>query len=140
MATKSGLIAAVNGFLTALITQAKVRSAALETINELYPTKLADSSTDETYTTKNGSVITYGITFVKQGRSIRINGTYTNPSTTASLPSGTTVFTIDAGELRGDTSYYLGVNADWQPYIVRTVGVLLPSEARTFTLTINSDT
>jgi len=139
MAIKSTLIANVNGFLTALITFTKHRSSMLEVINELYPTKVPDSNTLETYTTKNGSLITYNIAFVKQGRSVRINGTYTNPSATTTLPNGTKVFDIDVNEFRGDTTGYLGINADYTPYQINIIGTLAPLQSRAFSITINSD-
>jgi len=115
MATKANLITAVNGYLTALITYLTHRSSMLEVINELYPSKVSDSNSLETYTTKNGSIITYNIAFVKQGRSVRINGTYINPSASATIASGTKVFDIDANEFRGDTTGYLGINANYSP-------------------------
>lgn len=139
MATKSGLIAAVNGWLTALITQAKVRSAALETINELYPTKVSDNNTNETYTTKNGSVITYSIQIVKQGRSVRINGSYNNTSGLA-IPVGTTIFTFKTNEFTGDTSYYLGNNVEYTPYLIKNLNAMLPNSTTNFSIIINSDT
>ena len=139
MATKANLISAVNGYLTALITYLKHRSSMLEVINELYPTKVADSSTTETYTTKNGSVITYNIAFVKQGRSVRINGTYINPSATTTLPNNTKVFDIDVNEFRGDTTGYLGTNATYTPYQINTIGTLSPLQSRDFSIIINSD-
>jgi|688.fasta_scaffold1198104_2 hypothetical protein len=39
MATKSGLIASVNGYITAVITQLKLRNGFLDIINELFQTR-----------------------------------------------------------------------------------------------------
>ena len=139
MATKANLISAVNGYLTALITYLTHRSSMLEVINELYPSKVSDSNTTETYTTKNGSVITYNISFVKQGRSVRINGTYTNPSVSVTLPTNTKVFDFKVNEFRGDTTGYEGINSTYTPYQINTIGSLLPSQSRAFSIIINSD-
>jgi hypothetical protein len=139
MATKSGLIGAVNSFITALITQSKHRDSMLEVINELYPTKVSDSNSTETYTTKNGTVITYSIQIVKQGRSVRINGSYTNTSALV-IPIGTTIFTFKTNEFRGDTSYYLGNNVEYTPYLIKNLNPMLPNSTTNFSITINSDT
>lgn len=139
MATKSGLIAAVNGFITSLITQTKHRDSMLEVINELYPTKVLDSNSTETYTTKNGTVITYSVQIVKQGRSVRINGSYNNTSALA-IPVGTTIFTFKTNEFIGDTSYYLGNNVEYTPYLIKNLNPMLPNSTTNFSIIINSDT
>lgn len=139
MATKSGLIAAVNGFITSLITQTKHRDSMLEVINELYPTKVLDSNSTETYTTKNGTVITYSVQIVKQGRSVRINGSYNNTSALA-IPVETTIFTFKTNEFIGDTSYYLGNNVEYTPYLIKNLNPMLPNSTTNFSIIINSDT
>jgi len=139
MATKSGLIAAVNGFITSLITQTKHRDSMLEVINELYPTKVSDSNSTETYTTKSGTVITYSIQIVKQGRTIRIDGSYINTSG-AALGIGQTIFTFKVNEYRGDTSAYIGTNAEYSPYLIKNTSIMLPSVVNKFSIIINSDT
>lgn len=139
MATKNGLITAVNGFITSLITQTKHRDSMLEVINELYPTKVLDSNLTETYTTKNGTVITYSVQIVKQGRSVRINGSYNNTSALA-IPVGTTIFTFKTNEFIGDTSYYLGNNVEYTPYLIKNLNSMLPNSTTNFSIIINSDT
>ncbi len=97
MATKANLMSAVHGFLTAIITQLKVRNAQLEVINELYPSSVLDDSISETYTTQTTPTITYAIQITKQGRSVRINGQYANSSGVA-LPTGTEIFAFKNNE------------------------------------------
>jgi hypothetical protein len=45
MATKSGLIASVNGFITSVITQLKLRNGFLDIINELFQTTTIQTRT-----------------------------------------------------------------------------------------------
>jgi hypothetical protein len=78
MATKSGLLATINGFITAVITQAKVRSAYSSVVDELYPSVFTDSQLSETYTTKSGSNLGYSITMHKSGNQVFIQGRITN--------------------------------------------------------------
>lgn len=91
MATKSGILATINGFITAIITQAKVRSAYSTIVDELYPNVVTDSQATETYTTKAGSVLNYSITMHKSGNQVFIKGTVTNNTTLAVDPQN--VFT-----------------------------------------------
>lgn len=86
MATKTGLISTINGFLTAIITQAKVRSSASAIVDEIYPNSVTDSQATETYTTKVGSGINYSIRIVKSGNVAYISGTIRN-TTSGILPS-----------------------------------------------------
>ena len=67
MATKVGILATINGFITAIITQAKVRSAYSTIVDEMYSDAVSDNQTTETYTTKSGTDITYTITIKKDG-------------------------------------------------------------------------
>jgi len=83
MATKSEIIASINGFLTAIITQAKVRSAALATVNELYADKVSDDQASQTYTTKFGTDFNYSVQIHKSGNTAHIKGTITNNTLTA---------------------------------------------------------
>jgi hypothetical protein len=136
--TKANLISTVNGFLTAIVTIAKNRNAMLEIINELYPSKVIDNSTDEIYTTQNNSNITYAIQIVKQGRNIRINGTYTY-SGSSTLEAGTEIFAFKESEFKGDTSAYLGVNIRYVPFILESTNVIMPFSTTQFSVTISSN-
>lgn len=138
MATKSSLISAINGFITSIVTISKHRNSMLEVINELYPSKVSDNSTDETYTTQTNANITYGIQIVKQGRSIRINGSYTY-SGGSSLPAGTEIFEFKDSEFKGDTSAYLGVNIRYVPYILESTTEIEPSSTTQFSVIISSN-
>ena len=139
MATKNALITNINNFITSVVNITKHRNSMLAVVNELYPTKVSDSNTTETYTTKNGPNITYNIQIVKQGRSVRINGNYTNTSGFA-LPVGTTIFTFKTNEFRGDTSVYLGNNVEYTPYLIRSINPILVGATTNFSIIINSDT
>ena len=78
MANKATILSNINGFLTAVITQAKVRSASLEVVNELYSNAVSDNQTTETYTTKAGTALNYSFTLKKSGNEVMIKGTITN--------------------------------------------------------------
>ena len=78
MATKTSFLSAINGFITALITQAKVRSAFSTVSDELYPTSVIDTNSTETYTNKSSTNITYSIRIVKSGNIAHISGQITN--------------------------------------------------------------
>jgi hypothetical protein len=138
MATKANLISAVNGFLTAIITQSKVRDAQLEVIDELYPSAVTDNSTDETYTTQTTPTVTYAIQITKQGRSVRINGTYTN-TTGLALPAGTEIFAFKTNEFRGSTSEFIGENVIYTPYKLNSRGSIAPFIGTKFEIIINSN-
>ncbi len=78
MATKTSFLSTINGFITALITQAKVRSAFSTVSDELYPTSVIDTQVTETYTNKSSTNITYSIRIVKSGNIAHISGQITN--------------------------------------------------------------
>jgi len=82
MATKSGILTTINGFLTAIITQTKVRSASETIVDEIYPSVVNDSVDDETYTTKGVSGdLDYSITIHKSGNQCFIKGSVINNRT-----------------------------------------------------------
>jgi|LakMenE01Jun11ns_1017448.scaffolds.fasta_scaffold9525812_2 hypothetical protein len=137
MATKSALISAVNGFITSVVNITKHRNSMLEVINELYPLKVSDNSTDETYTTQTNQNITYTIQIVKQGRSIRINGSFTYVGAQALNPN-TTIFQFKDSEFKGDTSTYLGTNIKYEPYALKTTNNITTG-AYQFSITISSN-
>lgn len=68
MATKSGLISAINAQITAVITQAKHRLSMLEVVNELFPTTT-------NYALETGSeVLWYNLNFKKIGSVVYVDG------------------------------------------------------------------
>ncbi len=139
MATKAGLISAINGFITSVVNITKHRNSMLEVINELYPTKVTDSDVTETFTTQVNANIIYSIQIVKQGRNVRINGTYRNTGSTT-LPAGTQIFTFKDNEFKGDTSSYLGINARYVPFAITSPTIINPSSQSTeFSITISSE-
>jgi hypothetical protein len=138
MATKSALISAVNSFITSVVNITKHRNSMLEVINELYPSKVSDNSTSETYTTQTNANITYGIQIVKQGRSIRIDGTYTYSGVTA-LEAGTKIFEFKDNQFKGDTSPYLGVNIRYVPFALESTTVIAASSTKQFSVIISAN-
>jgi hypothetical protein len=75
MATKSGLIASVNGFITAVITQLKLRNGFLDIINELFQT-----TTTQTITTGT-NVFWCNLRYKKVGNIVYIDGSITSKYT-----------------------------------------------------------
>lgn len=69
--TKTDLITAINTQLTAIITQAKVRLASLQLVNELFPI-------ENNYTSVVIGEITYNLNFKKVGNTIFLNGKIKN--------------------------------------------------------------
>lgn len=80
MATKAGLLATINGFITAIITQAKHRSSMSSVVDEIYPISITDNHTSQTYTNKIDSRLQYEIMIIKSGNIAHISGTVTNNS------------------------------------------------------------
>ena len=80
MATKTNLISAINAQLTAIITQAKVRLASLQLVNEIYPTPISDTQATTNVVTKISTNFTYKLQFTKTGRNIHVCGSITNVS------------------------------------------------------------
>jgi hypothetical protein len=139
MATKSNLITAVNSFITAVVNIVNHRLSMLEVINELYPTKVTDNDVTETFTTQVNANIIYSIQIVKQGRNVRINGSYRNTGTTI-LPAGTQIFTFKENEFKGDTSSYLGINSRYVPFAIISPTILNPSSQSTeFSITYSAE-
>lgn len=64
--TKTDLITAINTQLTAIITQAKVRLASLQLVNELFP-----AETNQIITTGN---VTCNLVYKKTGNEARVEG------------------------------------------------------------------
>ena len=71
MATKAGLISAINGFITSVVNITKHRNSMLELVNELYPATLTDDqSTTNVFTATQAGVIGYQFTFKKRGNMV----------------------------------------------------------------------
>ena len=82
MATKSGLISAVNGFITSVVSNVKHRNSMLELINEFFPTTVTDDETTTNVITKVYANIEYDLKFKKIGNTVYVNGTIKNIGTT----------------------------------------------------------
>jgi hypothetical protein len=67
---KTTLISTINGFITAVVSVAKVRNAYLEIVNALFPTKL-----NQTIST---GAITCNLDYKKCGNEARVSGSITN--------------------------------------------------------------
>lgn len=80
MATKTSITSAINGFITAIVTVTKVRSAFDTLLNNLYPTPISDTQLTTNVVTKVGTKIAYNLQFSKVGRNIHISGTIKNVS------------------------------------------------------------
>lgn len=72
MATKSALTTAINGFITAIITQTKVRNAYLELINVLFQTTVTQSLLT------SSDVFGHVLKFKKQGNIVHVSGYIVN--------------------------------------------------------------
>ena len=90
MATKSQVIASVNGYLTEVVEIDNHRASMLDLINQLYPTAVTDTHLTQTYTTKEGTLINYSLKLIKHGNAIHISGSVTN--TTNTTLSGQPIF------------------------------------------------
>lgn len=106
MATKTNLISAINTQLTAIITQAKVRLASLQLVNEIYPTPISDTQLTTNVVTKIGTEFTYNLQFTKTGRNIHICGHITNISGSI-LSSVEDILEVTNSEFEPYTNYTL---------------------------------
>jgi len=143
MSTKTALITAVDlpiGGTAGKVTKVRHKASNDTLINEVYPTKVADSQATETYTTKGGTSINYGLSMTKSGRTNICHLSFTN-TTGLAIPALSTIFTFKVNEFKGDTSYYLGTNVDYTPAsIVRNLSPILPGQTVYGTVIINTDT
>ena len=102
MATKSTLISAINAQLTAIITQAKVRLASLQLVNEIYPTTPNETQSTDVLTSADAN-FDYDLNFTKIGRLVHVTGTATNASGSI-LSFGSNVFEFKTGEFYPNTT------------------------------------
>jgi hypothetical protein len=93
---KATLISTINGFVTAIITQLKLRNAYLELINIFFSTTIVKSNTPAS------NQFTYNLKFNKRGNKVHVTGWIRNDFTTAK--SSTIVFTNDNTSLYCKTS------------------------------------
>lgn len=110
MATKTNLISAINTQLTAIITQAKVRLASLQLVNEVYPTTQVETQSTDVITTASAD-FDYNLNFTKIGRLVHVTGTITNVSGSI-LGFGANVFEFKATEFYPNTTLTQVVNAN----------------------------
>lgn len=80
MAIKTSITSTINGFITAIVTVAKLRSAFDTLLNNVYPTPLVDTHLTTNVITAFGSNYEYELTFTKIGRLVHVNGYITNVS------------------------------------------------------------
>lgn len=92
MATKANIISTVNGFITAIITQAKLRSGFSTVVDNLYPTVITDTQDTTTVLTKTDTDFEYDIKIAKVGSVVNIDGYIEN--VTASSISDQPIATI----------------------------------------------
>lgn len=106
MATKTGLISAINGFISAVVTITKHRNSMLEVVNEFYGSVITDTETANTITTPSDATnVLYNLKICKQGRVVNVSGNVTND--TAGIVSGISVCTFD-GDYAGDAGAFYG--------------------------------
>ena len=106
MATKTNLISAINTQLTAIITQAKVRLASLQLVNEIYPTPISDTQLTTNIVTKISTNFAYNLQFTKTGRNIHVYGLITNISGSI-LSSVEEILEVTNSEFEPYTNYTL---------------------------------
>jgi hypothetical protein len=96
MAIKSSILSTVNGFITAIITQAKVRSALSTLLDNFYPTPIYDTHSTTNVFTKTDTDFTYNFKVTKIGRSVHLSGLLRN--VTASSIGNQNIVTITLSE------------------------------------------
>ena len=107
MATQTNLISAINTQLTAIITQAKVRLASLQLVDEIYPTPISDTQLTTNVVTKIGTKFTYNLQFTKTGRNIHVYGIITNISGSILSSSLEEILEVTNSEFEPYTNYTL---------------------------------
>jgi hypothetical protein len=114
MATKTGIIASINGYLTSIITIVKHRNSMLDIINEMYRETTSESYTnlvDNTpLTTPNGTTRHYSFKVDKIGNKVFFDGTLTNK--TGNAANNLIYLTITDAEFlqNSDIVNFYGVN------------------------------
>ena len=106
MATKTSITSAINGFITAIVTVTKVRSAFDTLLNNVYPTPISDTQLTTNVVTKIGTKFTYNLQFSKVGRNIHIYGNIKNVSGSI-LNSVEEILEVTNAEFEPYTNYTL---------------------------------
>ena len=106
MATKTSITSTINGFITAIVTVTKVRSAFDTLLNNVYPTPISDTQLTTNVVTKIGTNFTYNLQFSKVGRNIHIYGIITNVSGSI-LNSLEDILEVTNAEFEPYTTYHL---------------------------------
>ena len=106
MATKTSITSAINGFITAIVTVTKVRSAFDTLLNNVYPTPISDTQLTTNVVTKIGTKFTYNLQFSKVGRNIHIYGNIKNVSGSI-LSSVEEILEVTNAEFEPYTNYTL---------------------------------
>ena len=106
MATKTSITSAINGFITAIVTVTKVRSAFDTLLNNVYPTPISDTQLTTNVVTKIGINFTYNLQFSKVGRNIHVYGSITNISGSI-LSSVEEILEVTNSEFEPYTNYTL---------------------------------
>lgn len=83
MATKNTITSTINGFITAIITQLKLRNAFSTLLDNIYPTVVIDIESTTTIFTKVNNDFIYDIKTSKIGRNVNICGSFTNDTESA---------------------------------------------------------
>ena len=83
MATKANIISTVNGFITAIITQAKLRSGFSTVVDNIYPTVITDTQDTTTVLTKTDTDFEYEFKICKVGRLVHLSGYIENVTESA---------------------------------------------------------
>lgn len=78
MAIKSTITSTINSFITAIITQTKLRNALSTLLDNFYPTPVYDTQATTNVFTKVDNDFTYNIKVAKIGRVVHINGWFEN--------------------------------------------------------------
>ena len=86
--TKTELTSAIGTAITIVISRVKLLLGLSKIVDVVYPVSVTDSNTTETYTTKEGSAITYTITLIKHGNAVHIKVSVSNLTGTISLANG----------------------------------------------------
>ena len=144
MATKSTLLTNINGFITAVITQAKHRSSMLEVVNEIYPSLQTETTATNVICTSNAN-FTFDLRFLKTGRVVHIFGTIRNVSgdilgggenvfqfnSTDFLPNQTTTFYSESGNFNISTialTTYFQLSSPMGDNAVKTVSFIYATQ------------
>jgi len=137
MATKAGLISAVNGWIVAIMGVAKHRSSMLEVIDEIYPdTFITDTSVLEVYTEVLNASVSYTVNLLKTGKNIRAWGEYQN-ITQQSINFGTVIYVQKTNEFEGVNGgiRQMGLDCVYLNGRLTATAPLAPMEKKYFSIT-----